>query len=97
MKHTRHLNKNRSFISYIDNLMGIAFYPATENEERRFFSFHKWGILVYEPSACRPRHEIRSTDVIPGTQVRSATSLHNIRRTKCFRLSLSVIGGALPL
>ncbi|CAL7951949.1 unnamed protein product [Xylocopa violacea] len=42
--------------------------PTTENEERRFFSFHEWGILVYEPSACRPRHEIRSTDVIPGTQ-----------------------------
>ncbi|XP_012144462.2 follistatin-like 5 isoform X2 [Megachile rotundata] len=41
---------------------------ATENEERRFFSFHEWGILVYEPSTCRPRHEIRSTDVIPGTQ-----------------------------
>nr|XP_034186881.1 follistatin-related protein 5-like isoform X3 [Osmia lignaria] len=42
--------------------------PTTENEERRFFSFHKWGILVYEPSTCRLRHEIRSTDVIPGTQ-----------------------------
>ncbi|XP_017753447.1 PREDICTED: follistatin-related protein 5-like [Eufriesea mexicana] len=42
--------------------------PRTENEERRFFSFHEWGILVYEPSACRLRHEIRSTDVIPGTQ-----------------------------
>ncbi|XP_012348700.1 follistatin-related protein 5 isoform X2 [Apis florea] len=42
--------------------------PTTESEERRFFSFHQWGILVYEPSACRPRHEIRSTDVIPGTQ-----------------------------
>ncbi|CAK9797946.1 Follistatin-related protein 5 [Anthophora plagiata] len=42
--------------------------PTTESEERRFFSFHEWGILVYEPSACRPRHEIRSTDVIPGTQ-----------------------------
>ncbi|XP_029052990.2 follistatin-related protein 5-like isoform X2 [Osmia bicornis bicornis] len=39
-----------------------------EHEERRFFSFHKWGILVYEPSTCRLRHEIRSTDVIPGTQ-----------------------------
>ncbi|XP_054002269.1 follistatin-related protein 5-like [Hylaeus anthracinus] len=40
------------------------------SEERRFFSFHEWGILVYEPSTCRPRHEIRSTDVIPGTQER---------------------------
>ncbi|XP_076618582.1 follistatin-like 5 [Colletes latitarsis] len=42
--------------------------PTTASEERRFFSFHEWGILVYEPSTCRPRHEIRSTDVIPGTQ-----------------------------
>ncbi|XP_078050075.1 follistatin-like 5 [Augochlora pura] len=42
--------------------------PTTASEERRFFSFHEWGILVYEPSACRPRHEIRSTDIIPGTQ-----------------------------
>nr|XP_034186880.1 follistatin-related protein 5-like isoform X2 [Osmia lignaria] len=46
----------------------IVIRLATENEERRFFSFHKWGILVYEPSTCRLRHEIRSTDVIPGTQ-----------------------------
>lgn len=42
--------------------------PTAANEERRFFSFHEWGILIYEPSACRPHHEIRSTDVIPGTQ-----------------------------
>lgn len=45
-------------------------HTVTASEERRFFSFHEWGILVYEPSACRPRHEIRSTDIIPGTQVR---------------------------
>ncbi|XP_076231703.1 follistatin-like 5 isoform X1 [Calliopsis andreniformis] len=42
--------------------------PTAASEERRFFSFHEWGILIYEPSACRPRHEIQSTDVIPGTQ-----------------------------
>ncbi|KZC10284.1 Follistatin-related protein 5, partial [Dufourea novaeangliae] len=42
--------------------------PTTASEERRFFTFHEWGILVYEPSACRLRHVIRSTDIIPGTQ-----------------------------
>lgn len=73
-------NMNKLFIIYLDKLMinnNYNFYPATESEERRFFSFHQWGILVYEPSACRPRHEIRSTDVIPGTQVKSNVSLHN--------------------
>ncbi|XP_023245992.1 follistatin-related protein 5-like isoform X2 [Copidosoma floridanum] len=40
----------------------------TPSEERRFFSFHEWGISVYEPSACRLYHQIKSTDIIPGTQ-----------------------------
>ncbi|EZA56439.1 hypothetical protein DMN91_009952 [Ooceraea biroi] len=42
--------------------------PIATDEERRFFSFHEWGILVYEPSTCRALHEIQSTDIIPGTQ-----------------------------
>ncbi|XP_011148670.1 follistatin-related protein 5 isoform X1 [Harpegnathos saltator] len=42
--------------------------PIATEEERRFFSFHEWGILVYEPSTCHALHEIRSTDIIPGTQ-----------------------------
>lgn len=42
---------------------------AAASEERRFFSFHEWGISVYEPSACRLYHRIQSTDIIPGTQV----------------------------
>ncbi|XP_012285083.1 follistatin-related protein 5, partial [Orussus abietinus] len=42
--------------------------PTAANEERRFFSFHDWGISVYEPSACRLYHQIQSTDIIPGTQ-----------------------------
>ncbi|XP_008555212.1 follistatin-related protein 5 [Microplitis demolitor] len=42
--------------------------PTAANEERRFFSFHEWGISVYEPSACRLYHQIHSTDIIPGTQ-----------------------------
>lgn len=42
--------------------------PIQMEEERRFFSFHEWGILVYEPSTCHALHEIRSTDIIPGTQ-----------------------------
>lgn len=58
---------NQKFLLIITT---IVIYLASENEERRFFSFHKWGILVYEPSTCRLRHEIRSTDVIPGTQVK---------------------------
>ncbi|KAK6630501.1 hypothetical protein RUM43_014846 [Polyplax serrata] len=41
---------------------------AAPNEERRFFSFHDWGISVYEPTACRLYHQILSTDIIPGTQ-----------------------------
>lgn len=51
----------------------LQFYNLTvaTEEERRFFSFHEWGILVYEPSTCHALHEIRSTDIIPGTQVRS--------------------------
>ncbi|XP_031783658.1 follistatin-related protein 5 isoform X2 [Nasonia vitripennis] len=42
--------------------------PTAPSEERRFFSFHEWGISVYEPSACRLYHQIKSTDIIPGTQ-----------------------------
>ncbi|KAJ8674779.1 hypothetical protein QAD02_010565, partial [Eretmocerus hayati] len=42
--------------------------PTAPNEERRFFSFHEWGISIYEPSACRLYHQIKSTDIIPGTQ-----------------------------
>ncbi|XP_043287172.1 follistatin-related protein 5-like isoform X3 [Venturia canescens] len=42
--------------------------PTAASEERRFFSFHEWGISVYEPSACRLYHRIQSTDIIPGTQ-----------------------------
>ncbi|KAF7990989.1 hypothetical protein HCN44_000794 [Aphidius gifuensis] len=42
--------------------------PTAANEERRFFSFHEWGISVYEPSTCRLYHQIGSTDIIPGTQ-----------------------------
>ncbi|XP_069700035.1 follistatin-related protein 5-like isoform X2 [Periplaneta americana] len=38
------------------------------NEERRFFSFHDWGVSVYEPTACRLYHQIQATDIIPGTQ-----------------------------
>ncbi|EEB13958.1 conserved hypothetical protein [Pediculus humanus corporis] len=38
------------------------------NEEKRFFSFHDWGISVHEPKACRLYHQILSTDIIPGTQ-----------------------------
>ncbi|XP_073991305.1 follistatin-related protein 5-like isoform X2 [Rhodnius prolixus] len=41
---------------------------AAPNEERRFFSFHDWGVSVYEPNACRLYHQIQSTDIIPGTQ-----------------------------
>ncbi|KAG5307848.1 FSTL5 protein, partial [Pseudoatta argentina] len=43
-------------------------YPVATYEERRFLSFHEWGILVYEPSTCHALHEIHSTDIIPGTQ-----------------------------
>ncbi|XP_012225565.2 follistatin-related protein 5-like [Linepithema humile] len=42
--------------------------PIAMDEERRFLSFHEWGILVYEPSTCHALHEIHSTDIIPGTQ-----------------------------
>ncbi|XP_075233144.1 follistatin-related protein 5-like isoform X3 [Lycorma delicatula] len=42
--------------------------PTAPNEERRFFSFHDWGVSVYEPTACRLYHQIQSTDIIPGTQ-----------------------------
>lgn len=38
------------------------------NEERRFFSFHDWGISVYEPTVCRLYHQIAGNDIIPGTQ-----------------------------
>ena len=50
----------------------IDLVTAAPSEERRFFSFHEWGISVYEPSACRLYHQIKSTDIIPGTQVSSA-------------------------
>lgn len=50
--------------------MEILHAVATD-EERRFLSFHEWGILVYEPSTCHALHEIHSTDIIPGTQVRN--------------------------
>lgn len=43
---------------------------AAPKEERRFFAFHDWGMSVYEPTACRLYHQIQSTDIIPGTQVR---------------------------
>ncbi|KDR16550.1 Follistatin-related protein 5 [Zootermopsis nevadensis] len=42
--------------------------PTAPNEERRFFSFHDWGVSVYEPMACRLYHQIQATDIIPGTQ-----------------------------
>jgi len=50
--------------------MEILHAVATD-EERRFLSFHEWGILIYEPSTCHALHEIHSTDIIPGTQVRN--------------------------
>ncbi|XP_012252708.2 follistatin-related protein 5-like isoform X2 [Athalia rosae] len=42
--------------------------PTAASEERRFFSFHEWGVSIYEPSACRLYHQIKSSDIIPGTQ-----------------------------
>ncbi|XP_059480798.1 follistatin-related protein 5-like isoform X2 [Neocloeon triangulifer] len=42
--------------------------PTAPSEERRFFSFHDWGVSVYEPTACRLYHQIQATDIIPGTQ-----------------------------
>lgn len=42
--------------------------PTALNEEHRFFSFHDWGVSVYEPTACRLYHQIQATDIIPGTQ-----------------------------
>lgn len=42
--------------------------PTSDNEERRFFAFHDWGVSIYEPTACRLYHRIQSTDIIPGTQ-----------------------------
>ncbi|XP_060534738.1 follistatin-related protein 5-like [Cylas formicarius] len=41
---------------------------GASNEERRFFAFHDWGVSVYEPSTCRLHHNIKGTDIIPGTQ-----------------------------
>ncbi|KAK7788916.1 hypothetical protein R5R35_007352 [Gryllus longicercus] len=41
---------------------------SAPSEERRFFSFHDWGVSVYEPTACRLYHQIQATDIIPGTQ-----------------------------
>jgi hypothetical protein len=49
---------------------------AAPNEERRFFSFHDWGVSVYEPIACRLYHQIQATDIIPGTQVSMAITLN---------------------
>lgn len=58
-----------SLMYLIFNQCGIVGITVATEEERRFFSFHEWGILVYEPSTCHALHEIRSTDIIPGTQV----------------------------
>lgn len=60
--------QNRGFL---ERLLGLnESFPllAAENEEKRFFAFHNWGISVYEPSTCRLYHQIQSTDIIPGTQ-----------------------------
>lgn len=53
-------------------------YTVAMDEERRFLSFHEWGILVYEPSTCHALHEIHSTDIIPGTQVRNQYRLKSV-------------------
>ncbi|XP_076348907.1 follistatin-related protein 5-like isoform X2 [Tachypleus tridentatus] len=42
--------------------------PTAPSEERRFFTFHDWGVSVYDPDNCRLYHQIQSTDIIPGTQ-----------------------------
>lgn len=67
----KNLFKN-SLISKFNKVLRICNFfsvAAATNEERRFFSFHEQGISIYEPSACRLYHQIRSTDIIPGTQV----------------------------
>lgn len=63
-----------------------VFFLAAASEERRFFSFHEWGISVYEPSACRLYHRIQSTDIIPGTQVSTSTyeKFHRSRSSRLF-------------
>jgi hypothetical protein len=53
----------------VQKLTWILTVAAAPNEERRFFSFHDWGVSVYEPTACRLYHQIQATDIIPGTQV----------------------------
>lgn len=62
-------------VSWATNLLLTCVWPAAPNEERRFFSFHDWGVSVYEPTACRLYHQIQSTDIIPGTQVQQETKL----------------------
>ncbi|GFG35030.1 hypothetical protein Cfor_04391, partial [Coptotermes formosanus] len=52
-------------VAATNNILTVA---AAPNEERRFFSFHDWGVSVYEPTACRLYHQIQATDIIPGTQ-----------------------------
>ncbi|XP_076032661.1 follistatin-related protein 5-like isoform X3 [Oratosquilla oratoria] len=42
--------------------------PTGVQQETRFFVFHDWGVVVYEPDECRLFHVIQGTDVIPGTQ-----------------------------
>lgn len=42
--------------------------PTAPSEERRFFTFHDWGVAVYDPDNCRLYHQIQSVDIIPGTQ-----------------------------
>jgi len=65
-------------------ILRINIAVATD-EERRFFSFHEWGILVYEPSTCHALHEIQATDIIPGTQVQICPSACFIPQ-KCLRV-----------
>lgn len=41
-----------------------------QGNESQFFVFHELGVSVYNPDNCRVQHQISSTDIIPGTQVR---------------------------
>jgi hypothetical protein len=69
---------------------------AAPNEERRFFSFHDWGVSVYEPTACRLYHQIQATDIIPGTQVSTADAVTNINITSDTTLIL-LFDGCIPV
>lgn len=60
------MSENSNMFGAINQVLTVA---AAPNEERRFFSFHDWGVSVYEPTACRLYHQIQATDIIPGTQV----------------------------